>query len=138
MTSRQACIVAATLCCFLAVAGSPRHAFAELTANTWRRQTDAVRSAFVAGVVDTWSYFDANLANYKSLHPEYRSSEVDLYFEFPVSCLRERQMPYAQVLAIVEAYTEGHPEVWDRSMTSITWRAIFEACKAVPPGPKGK
>jgi hypothetical protein len=130
MTSRQSCMVAATLCCLLAVAGSPRQVFAELSANAWRRQADAVRSAFVAGVVDTWSYFDANLTNYKSLHPEYRSSEVDLYFDIPVSCLRERQMPYSQILAIVETYTKEHPEFWDKSMTSITWRAIFEACNA--------
>lgn len=93
-----------------------------LTGTEWRRLGPAARAAYVTGVVDAWQ-------GLVSVQESVGSKDAGItVFAEVVSCLRERLLPEAQIVAIVEKYVADNPGQSGKDMTDLAFAALSHDC----------
>jgi hypothetical protein len=93
-----------------------------LTGNNWKELPDTAKQSYVAGV------YDAFMTIYHS-DTEILKTESNPSLSKVVKCVREKRMPYAQIMSIVDKYFRDHPENWNYDMAGLIWGALLSACK---------
>jgi hypothetical protein len=105
-----------SLLCIALIGASPA---AGVDGNPWRQLSKDGRGAYVAGVVDAWG-MSATVDARQGLRPPVVATIV--------KCLDDRDMPYGQVVAIVERHMSATPENWHLPMAAIVHVALIELC----------
>jgi hypothetical protein len=106
-------------CAGLLLAG-PAHA---IEGGEWRRLPAAARSAYVMGIVDAWSgLVDVQTALGKN------ESGITVFADV-VSCVRDRLLPDAQIVAIVERYVADNPGRSSTEMRDLVFAALSQECR---------
>lgn len=96
---------------------------AALTGDEWRRRPPASREAYVRGIVDAWS----NVVEVQeSLGARDRGITV---FAAIVTCLRDRLLPYAKIVAAVEIYVRDNPGLVTKDMPDIVFAVLTAECR---------
>src|SRR4029453_17694131 len=91
-----------------------------ITGNDWRRLPLAAQHYYIIGVLDGWD----NLGTIALLAKQPLSVVTRLAEH--IKCTAE--MPYEQIVAIVQKYMDNNPSQWHYDMASLTWNAVNEAC----------
>ena len=89
----------------------------------WRRLPAAARAAYVTGTVDAWSGLvdvQASLG---------RNEPAITVFRDIVACVRDRLLPYAQIVAIVERYVAENPGRSSTEMPDLIFAALGQECR---------
>jgi hypothetical protein len=96
---------------------------AALTGDEWRRLAPASREAYVTGVLEAWSNVVAVQESVGG-----RDRGITVYLAI-VGCLRERLLPYAKVVAAVEAYVRDNPGLVSKDMPDIVFAVLTAECR---------
>ncbi len=113
------------LCCVLFLT-SEKSALA-MDVTKWENLAKVSKFAYVIGVLEGWFFWD-DLTMYavteelaKALSPtEQLRHEI-------VTCMKGRKTD--QALAVVQRYVTENPKEWHKSMTSMIYNALGDACK---------
>jgi hypothetical protein len=96
---------------------------AAITGEEWQRLALPARTAYVTAIVDAWSSFALVKESLGS--PD---AGITVFSEL-ATCVRDRGITTAQVLALVEKYTESQPGLRGKDMPDIVFAALGEACR---------
>jgi len=90
----------------------------------WKQIDEISRKMYVAGAADA-----INIVGDMLEHDLKAGTHLLVKGLVDISdCLIERNMKFAQTVAIVEKYVNNNPELWHNSVGSLTWFALREAC----------
>lgn len=106
--------------------------FAEVDGNGWRKLDPVNQAAYMQGVLDVGTTLDqfsreAARAKGQSVR-EFWNAQAILAFYASIGCDRVIKMPAEQKLAILQAYVNGKPDMWDSPMTFIIQDAFWKFC----------
>jgi hypothetical protein len=93
-----------------------------LTGAEWLRLAPAARAAYVSGILDAW---EGLVGVQESLGSKDRAITV---FADVVGCIRERPLSPADVLALVDKYTDDNPGLRTKDMADIVFAVVTQAC----------
>ena len=96
---------------------------AAITGEDWQRLPAPARTAYVTAIVDAWSSFALVKESLGS--PD---AGITVFSEL-ATCVRDRGITTAQVLGLVERYTESQPGLRGKDMPDIVFAALGEACR---------
>ena len=94
--------------------------------NEFLKVHQTLRAAYIAGVVDTYVGIKNTVEQARS-KGSYSSGAFEQVITESVGCIQE--MPYAQVVAIVEKYMRDNPERWHHPMADSVFGALRGVCK---------
>jgi hypothetical protein len=97
--------------------------------NEFLKVHQTLRAAYIAGAVDTYVGIKGTVEAARS-KGSYSAGGLEQVIAESVGCIHE--MPYAQVVAIVEKYMKDHPERWHYAMADSIFGALWETCKKKP------
>jgi hypothetical protein len=95
--------------------------------NKWKTFPELSRSAYIMGVVDTWSNVAEATAEVTKIKRSYKTGIVEDTLIDNVQCVAQK-MTYKQIVAIVDKYMADNPSQWHFTMPSLIWTAVAEAC----------
>jgi hypothetical protein len=96
---------------------------AAITGEEWQRLAGPARTAYVTAIVDAWSSFALVKESLGS--PD---AGITVFSEM-ATCVRDRGLTAAQVLTLVERYTDGQPGLRSKDMPDIVFAALGEVCR---------
>ena len=91
-----------------------------ITGNDWRRLPLAAQHYYIIGVLDGWD----NLGTIALLAKQPLSVVTRLAEH--IKCTAE--MPYEQIVAIVQNYMDNNLGQWNDVMASLVWLALDDVC----------
>ncbi len=89
----------------------------------WRRLPAPARAAYVTGTMDAWS----GLVNVQASLG--KNEPAITVFSDIVACVRDRLLPYAQIVAIVERYVAENPGRSSTEMPDLIFAALSLECR---------
>jgi hypothetical protein len=94
-----------------------------LSGEEWLRLLPAARAAYVTGITDAWSGLALTQESLGS-----RDQAITVFTEI-VACVRDRSIPQAQVLALVEKYADDNPGLRTKDMPDLVFAALAQHCR---------
>ena len=97
--------------------------------NEFLKVHPTLRAAYIAGAVDTYVGIKGTVETARS-KGAYSAGGFEQVIAESVGCIHE--MPYPQIVAIVEKYMKDHPERWHYAMADSIFGALWDTCKKTP------
>ena len=105
---------------------------AEVDGNGWRKLDPVNQAAYMQGVLDVGTTLEQlsreDAKNKGQSVREYWNSQGILGFYASIGCDRISTMPAEQKLALLQAYVNDKPDMWDSPMPLIIQDAFWKLC----------
>jgi hypothetical protein len=119
--SRRAALLLGVVAGLLVV--QPARGADMLGGEAWRRLGPEARAAYVGGIMDAWTGLALTQESLGS-----KDQAITVFTEI-VACVRDRSIPPAGVLALVERYAEDNPGLRTKDMPDLVFAALAQHCR---------